>query len=234
MNNGKLEAVFFDLHETLVDITGDNLPERQRAAYRILDDVPGIPAFEAFAAAERAARVKLRESTAEPLRDFGVVYRLRTVCQSFVERPIPEETIVRMAEAYTEVWIDSLVAVPDAKDVLGKLKERYRLALVSDFGYSPGIHRTLERFGLAEYFDAVVVSAEVGYSKPHPFMFMTALKALAAKPEKAVMIGDNPACDVDGPLALGIRPIVIDLNNRRPDYKGEKVRTLSELLPILA
>jgi putative hydrolase of the HAD superfamily len=58
--------------------------------------------------------------------------------------------------------------------------------------------------GLADCFDAVVISGEVGVGKPDPAVFALVLDRLGATPETAVMIGDSWERDVLGALALGM------------------------------
>jgi putative hydrolase of the HAD superfamily len=57
--------------------------------------------------------------------------------------------------------------------------------------------------GLAELFDPVVVSGELGAGKPEPAIFAHALALAGAAPDEAVMIGDSWHRDVAG--ALGAR-----------------------------
>ena len=47
------------------------------------------------------------------------------------------------------------------------------------------------------------------------------------------MIGDNIDDDIAGALACGVRAVLVDRNDRHPDYDGERVRGLAELPPLL-
>ena len=64
-----------------------------------------------------------------------------------------------------------------------------------------------EASGLADRFDAVVVSGELRSAKPDPAVYAHALQALGAEPGDAVMVGDSLRNDVDGPVAAGLRAI---------------------------
>jgi len=57
---------------------------------------------------------------------------------------------------------------------------------------------------------AVFDSAIVGYEKPDPRIFEHALAHLGADRERTIHVGDTPSADVDGALAAGIRPILVD------------------------
>lgn len=83
------------------------------------------------------------------------------------------------------------------------------VGLVSNvvFETPEGIRSILRRLGLASRLSAVVLSAEIGYAKPRPEPFRACLRALGAKAEAAVHIGDRPN-DVEGALRAGLRPIL--------------------------
>ncbi len=70
------------------------------------------------------------------------------------------------------------------------------------------------RLGLRSHVESVVTSALIGYEKPNPRVYEIALKK-AGNPDLAYMIGDNPAADVDGPEAAGIRGILISRDGSR-------------------
>src|SRR5690606_31941474 len=64
-------------------------------------------------------------------------------------------------------------------------------------------------FGLEGLVSATVSSAELGYLKPHPRIFQTALARLGVTPDSAVMVGDSLAHDVAGARAVGMRGVLI-------------------------
>jgi FMN phosphatase YigB (HAD superfamily) len=47
------------------------------------------------------------------------------------------------------------------------------------------------------------------------------------------MIGDNIDDDIAGALACGVRAVLVDRNDRHPDYDGERVHGLAELPQLL-
>ena len=61
-------------------------------------------------------------------------------------------------------------------DLLRSLRKRHRLAVVSNFDYTPTAWHVLEREGVADLFETVVVSDEVGWRKPKPVIFELALE----------------------------------------------------------
>jgi len=92
---------------------------------------------------------------------------------------------------------------PEVKDVLGELRRRYQLGIVSNFD---GRLRTLlSQFAILDYFEVFAISSEVGADKPDPFIFEQALKRAGISATEAVHAGDDPLDDWQGAAAAGIR-----------------------------
>lgn len=117
---------------------------------------------------------------------------------------------------------------PDALPALRALRATgVGLAVVSNWDHS--LPRVLEDAGLMGYLDAVVTSADVGAAKPDPAVFAAALATLGVPPARALHCGDEPALDVAGARAAGVRPLLI----RRSDARsGGEVPILTSLVQV--
>jgi len=125
------------------------------------------------------------------------------------------------------VWVPFDDAVP----ALEALRERgLALAVVSNWDCR--LHRILGDNGLTPYFDAVVVSSEVGWRKPHPAIFERAFAALSVRPSEALHVGDSKGDDIDGAAAAGVRAVLIDREGRGP-AGVPAVRDLREIVALL-
>jgi putative hydrolase of the HAD superfamily len=120
---------------------------------------------------------------------------------------------------------------------LRSLQPRYRLAVVSNFDYTPTAMGVLEREGIAGLFETIVVSDEVGWRKPKPVIFETALDRMSLRPADALFVGDRADIDVLGARAVGMptawinrdaEPLPTDI--QPPDFE---LRDLAELRAIL-
>ncbi|HEY0248576.1 MAG TPA: HAD-IA family hydrolase [Gryllotalpicola sp.] len=99
---------------------------------------------------------------------------------------------------------------PETVDALEALQEEgWRLAIVSNA--VPELTRTVEGLGIAQYFDAIIASAEVGYEKGHPEIFRIALRALGEPdPVGPVwMVGDNLEADIEAATRLGFGTVLV-------------------------
>jgi 2-haloacid dehalogenase len=108
-----------------------------------------------------------------------------------------------MGAAFASGLADHGDLYPGAREVLDHVAGRARLALVTN-GIGSVQRGRIERLGLADYFAAVVISGEVGTSKPGTAIFDLTFEQLAVERAGSVMIGDNLGSDVLGGRNAGI------------------------------
>jgi YjjG family noncanonical pyrimidine nucleotidase len=123
-----------------------------------------------------------------------------------------------------------------ARAVLEELAARASLALVTN-GLSEVQRARLERLDLGRFFDAVVISSEVGVTKPRPEIFDVTFGRLGTPPKlSAVMIGDSLTSDMRGGRDYGIATCWF---NRRGESAGpddvitHEIARLADLLNVL-
>lgn len=118
----------------------------------------------------------------------------------------------------------------DVVPTLAALRARgYRLGIVSNFNWQlPAI---AERLGLMPYLERVIVSARVGYRKPHPEIFRQALAAFGVREQEAVYVGDSLRIDVQGARRAGLSAVLLDRDGAY-DVDAPAVRSLSDLLDL--
>jgi HAD superfamily hydrolase (TIGR01509 family) len=97
---------------------------------------------------------------------------------------------------------ESAAAFARNRPILQSLKERYRLGVVSNF-YG-NLEAVCHGAGLAPLFAVMVDSHRVGAEKPDPAIFRAALKALGARPETTVFVGDSLRRDREGARRMGM------------------------------
>lgn len=123
----------------------------------------------------------------------------------------------------------------DVSGVLSQLKESHSLALVTN-GAGCLQREKLAASGLSDYFEVVVVSADLGVAKPHPSVFNQALSKLDTDSDHAVMVGDSIAKDMDGALAAGLGAIWLNRDSHTvPPNRSNfvEITTLSDLPDVL-
>ncbi|MDZ4816070.1 MAG: HAD-IA family hydrolase [Verrucomicrobiota bacterium] len=97
---------------------------------------------------------------------------------------------------------------PDVIPTLTSLKSKgLKTAIVSNWDHR--LRPLLRELDLELYFDAIVISCEVGYEKPDPRIFHHAADRLNLAPETLVHIGDSRKNDFEGAHAAGITSLLI-------------------------
>ncbi|UCG59302.1 MAG: HAD family hydrolase [Phycisphaerales bacterium] len=141
----------------------------------------------------------------------------------------------RLAAIFREERRRIHVVYPDAEPVLRELRPAYRLGLVTNG--APALQRDkLDGSGLEPYFDAVVISGEVGVGKPDREIFCMTLEKLGTQPETTVAVGNSLRTDIAGAQQAGLRSVWLNRDNRdrdgrvRPDYEINSLDQLHEYL----
>lgn len=99
---------------------------------------------------------------------------------------------------------------PGALEALQVFKDRgLRLALLTN-GASDTQRKKINRFGLARFFDHIIIEGEFGAGKPDERVFRSALEILRVKPRESWMVGDDLGRDIAGAQKLDIITIWVD------------------------
>lgn len=154
-------------------------------------------------------------------------------------RPWPTERCLtlaqEMADTHLQRTTDYFSLLPGADELVRYLSARYPLTVVSN-GFVEVQYRKIERSGLKDCFEHVVLSEEVGAQKPNPVIFEKALALNGLKAEDVLMIGDSWTSDIQGAIASGIDQMWIQWPDRKLDTSlpaTYKVTSLAEAKALL-
>ncbi|GAB5517717.1 HAD family hydrolase [Rhodopirellula baltica] len=127
--------------------------------------------------------------------------------------------------------IDDASVFADSLPTLRAIRDRgLRVALISNLA-SP-YKRAVTQLTLDSHFDATLYSCDLGIAKPNPDIYRAALTQLGSSPESTLMVGDSQRSDVGGPMACGIRGLLLDRNGKS---SGDSVlRALSDVTSYLS
>lgn len=133
--------------------------------------------------------------------------------------------------AITDAFANSggWMLIEDAKSTLTKLQDRsMRLALVAN--WDSNLAAVAGRFGIRDYFSAIVASHAVGVEKPSPGIFKIALDelGLGSSEGRFFYVGNEYRADVLGARAAGLTPVLIDRSGQYPHADCLRYRSLSE------
>jgi len=117
----------------------------------------------------------------------------------------------------------------DVLPILQTLKDRgVKLGIISN--WDDRLRPLLRKLELDSYFQAMVISCEIGLPKPSRLMFDSACNTLGSNPLNTLHIGDSREMDFDGARAAGMRALWLRRGHRCGS--GGEIRSLSELNKI--
>jgi len=120
--------------------------------------------------------------------------------------------------AKPEAWL----VFADVLPALNDLAQDHRLLILSNFDRR--LRSILAGHDLLRFFEHVIISSEVGASKPHARMFETAMVAAGVQPEQCLHIGDDVKCDLAGAQNLGLPVFHVERPANGLDVMVQKVR----------
>lgn len=232
------EAIIFDLDDTILDDSG----AMEACWQEVCQDGAGrLGGGDAQVLMEAIARQR-DWFWSDPERHREGRMDLRVATRRIVEKalldlgfdlpPLARE----IAGRYRDLREERISLVPAAIETLERLRtDGVRLGMITN-GSAAGQRAKIERFGLAPYFERILIEGEFGVGKPHPEVYETVLGVLACDAANAWSIGDNLEWDVGPPQAIGVYGIWVDVAGSglpagasvRPD---RIVRSVADLLP---
>lgn len=203
-----VKAVVFDYGNTLVEFSKPQVTACDTALADILARLYGKPDLARLIAIRD--RDRLAPYQAPDYRENNLVEITTNLVRELYGIEPSGEEIARILRARFDIFVRVVRAEPYVFEVLQYLSRRYRLGILSNYPDGDAIRTSLNVVGLARYFDAVVVSGDLGVVKPHPVPFLTILRALKIKPHQAVLVGDNWLGDIQGAKNAGMYAILSD------------------------
>ncbi|MCP4356826.1 MAG: noncanonical pyrimidine nucleotidase, YjjG family [Chloroflexi bacterium] len=122
-----------------------------------------------------------------------------------------------------------------AEETIQQLSQNYQLALITN-GLSDVQRPRLAASPLTQYFTAVTISDEVGFTKPDPRIFDIAFSAMNQPAKsKVIIIGDSLTSDMQGGHDYGIDTCWFNPNGKTRNGLPLtfEIKHLSELINIL-
>ena len=199
------DAVIFDLDDTLFDHqhgTREALAAlRRRHASLQRWTVADLAARHAMLLERLHVEVLAGQRTVDDARQ----HRFATLFEDAGETLTLEGAAAISAE-YRTAYVAAWRLVPGAFDLLTMLHDRVRVGIVTNNIVSEQTAKIVS-LGIVPLVNAVVISEAVGVHKPDPRIFEIALARLGCGAERAVMVGDSWASDIEGALDAGLSAV---------------------------
>ncbi len=222
----KYSSVFFDLDDTLLDTSGDEI----RSIKKVFEKF-NIPYSD----------------------DVEYLYRNKVEWQTFTLGKYDEKAVFtnkfgqvldmmqikknrrEMLDMYFEVFCNSHKIISGAKKMLQSLKDSgYRLYITSN-GYTDVQRKKLVDSKLDKFFNGVFVSEDIDYRKPSKSFFDYVFgRVPESNRGKVLVVGDAQSTDVLGAKNAGFDCCWYNSSRVTPKYKSKyEITKISELTDIL-
>ena len=150
---------------------------------------------------------------------------------------IPAPVLMQAVLTHMNALASALVLPPPHRHVVEGMRQKYTIGIITNFDHSATVHELLGREGIGNYFEPVVISADVGWRKPRREIFQKALDLLKLEARETVFVGNDLKIDIGGAHAAGIPAIWFNRHNEtptpdlpRPDHTLSSLGDLQKIL----
>lgn len=197
-----IKAVVFDLDGTLVNFNIDY--KTLRAEVRSFLITQGIP----------ASILSLNDSIFEMLDKTEIFMKNNgKPSQAFQKVHV---NVLKITEKYELEAAKTVGLLPGVADVLKTLKGAGLKLGLCTVSSEKTTNYILNKFKIGCFFDAVIPREKVKHTKPNIEHLEATLKALAVKPEEALMVGDS---EVDIKCAMELNVMAVGITSGISDQK---------------
>lgn len=213
---GKPRVVFFDVGNTLL------FPNRQK----ILAPLPAQlhPGLEQWQALERQTKLEFDQEVQSGRVDHSFWWIFHTHLLEQLQQPLSFREALVENTRNSANWNQIL---PGTREALERIRHKFRLAVISN---SDGaIDRVLSRCGIANCFESVTDSGNVGAEKPRREIFEAALKTANARAAESLYVGDIYSVDYAGARNAGMHAVLFDVCGAYCNRDLPRVESLAQL-----
>ena len=149
--------------------------------------------------------------------------------KEIVRRVVPTASFKDFDKFFEELYFD--FASPKRwklyQDVLPVLdyllQKKIPMLIVSN--WDSRLRHICQFYNLNQYFDDLIISAEVGVAKPNKKIFEIAMKKMTKKkahlkPSEIIHIGDSLLDDVEGAKRIGITPVYLNRRGNKTEWES--------------
>jgi putative hydrolase of the HAD superfamily len=225
----QIKAALFDLYDTLTFADTRRLEDKIHLCANICNVRPDD---YAFAWKELVVDSNLGKLKSTEDRVLALLKRLGKPEDSKVARDV--------ARIEHDFLRSGIYLHNDSISTLNSLRQLgLKLGIITNASFS--VVEVLNKYELEKYVDCVVISSMVGYRKPDPRIYNTALNDLGVDAVHCIFIGDGNDGELDGAHELGMLTVCADLGtpkyvqmeNSLPSSVNHTIRTLAEVISLI-
>jgi 2-haloacid dehalogenase len=217
--SSEVKALFFDVFGTLVDWRTSIARESEKMLGPLGHDVDGLAFADAWRGEYQAGIEEVRAGRI-PFSKLDVIHRRNL--DRILARFKLEETAESVLAELNLAW-HRLDAWPDVASGLARLKQRFRLAPVSNGNISLMVDLARRN---AFPWDAILGAELAGDYKPKPHVYLSACVALDLLPAQCMMVAAHSG-DLEAAGKCGLRTAFVARPAEHGPGKGEAAPTVA-------
>lgn len=234
-------AIIFDYIGTLVNCRNYSMDASKQKLFKALLSEGFDVVEDQFLTAYCLAHEKYRKVRYEQLKEVtNAVWVAEALYNLGFTVTADDPRIKAAINVFFQNFIDTLELREGAKKLLHQAQQQGKVALISNFTHAPVIYKSLRTMKISEYFNAIVISEEIGWRKPSSHIFQHALNCLKVQANEAVYVGDSPIEDIKGAKDAGFKTVFVPSqfnrlkelleSRQKPDYIAKDLREVSQNL----
>lgn len=217
-----LKAVFVDYTGTIVKDEGPDIQEVISRTYRN-SDIESPQAMVSYWW-KLLNEYEKKSCGSSYMSEDDIVDELLNICERELHL---EENLEELHAAFQRFWMYA-PAYEDTKEFFEKCPLPVYIISNNARKY---IEESMKDKGLHP---ADIISSDMARAyKPHRAVFEKALEVSGCRADEVIHIGDSVSSDVEGAIAAGIRPVLVDREGRKAAGGILSVRSLTEVLLLL-
>jgi putative hydrolase of the HAD superfamily len=244
----KTKAVLFDLCDTLflfdsqrlpfIIINGQEVRSTTGLVYETFCRHTSV-SFEAFYQSFVETTQEITRVREQDYREITSLEKFKRVLHRLNLGPtqVPETVLTRIVLTHMNALATALHLPHTHRILIERIRGKYPLGIITNFDHTPTVNQLLVRENLEDYFEPVVISAEVGWRKPRREIFQKALDLLGIKAAETVFVGNDLKIDVVGAHTVGIPTVWFNRRNEAPgphdplpDYTVSRLEDIQNIL----
>lgn len=210
------DTCIFDLYGTLVDIRTDENKEELWEKLSLFYAFYGAfytpeelaRSYKRLTGERTAGHEELRRDSHEAFPEIRIEEVFRAL---FEEKGIaPDEPLVRHAGQFFRILSMEFIRLYDGtEEMLSAVKESGRKIYLLSNAQRIFTEYEMNARGITKYFDGIFISSDEGCKKPDLKFFRKLIDTCGIDPERAVMVGNDGICDIEGAKRAGLGTVYV-------------------------
>lgn len=210
------DTCIFDLYGTLVDIRTDENKEELWEKLSLFYAFYGAVytpeelarSYKRLTGEMTAGHEALRRDSHEAFPEIRIEEVFRAL---FEEKGIaPDEPLVCHAGQFFRILSMEFIRLYDGtEEMLSAVKESGRKIYLLSNAQRIFTEYEMNALGITKYFDGIFISSDEGCKKPDLKFFRKLIDTCGIDPERAVMVGNDGICDIEGAKRAGLGTVYV-------------------------